>query len=168
MALDQFRLLGSKLEEAGFEQYEISNFSKTNFRSRHNTSYWQGKEYLGIGPSAHSFIIEDKNQVRTWNISNNPQYIKKVNNHDSFEEREILTEKDIFNEFILTRLRTIEGINKLILETILPKKFSTIFYKLLNQFIQEETIEETIDHYKLTMKGKFIADKIISDLFYIH
>lgn len=94
------------LERAGYEHYEISNFAKPGFRSRHNSSYWQGKKYLGLGPSAHSF----NGNERQWNISNNTIYIETINSGIVPFEKETLTDLQKTNEYIMTALRTSEGI----------------------------------------------------------
>ena len=99
-----FKILLKRLPAAGFEQYEISNFAKHGFRSRHNSSYWNGKNYLGIGPSAHSY----NGKFRRWNIANNALYINAVKNNLIYFEEEKLTEIQKLNEFIMTHLRTIE------------------------------------------------------------
>src|SRR6188474_1939990 len=104
---EQFLLLMQWLEDAGYEHYEISNFAKPSFRSRHNSSYWQGKKYLGLGPSAHSFNGES----RQWNISNNNVYIESLAGNKIPFEKEILTQSQKTNEYIMTALRTKEGLD---------------------------------------------------------
>src|SRR6185503_4418719 len=104
---EQFLLLMEWLEEAGYEHYEISNFAKPGFRSKHNSSYWQGKKYLGIGPSAHSF----NGVSRQWNISNNNIYIESLSKKEIPFEKEILTDAQKLNEYIMTSLRTVEGLD---------------------------------------------------------
>lgn len=101
-SVKQFEILIDKAASAGFEQYEISNFARKELYSQHNTSYWQGKKYLGLGPSAHSF----DQQSRRWNTSHVESYIKAIDNGLAFSEEEILSEKDRYNEYILTRIRT--------------------------------------------------------------
>ena len=97
---EQFEVLVSELEKAGIEQYEISNFSKLNAESKHNSNYWKGKHYLGIGPSAHSF----NGVSRSWNISNNRKYIHLIGDNQGASETEILSIEDQFNELILIGL----------------------------------------------------------------
>ena len=104
---EQFLLLMQWLEEAGYEHYEISNFAKPGFCSRHNSSYWQGRKYLGIGPSAHSF----DGSSRQWNVSNNTSYIESISKGIIPFEKEILTPVQKMNEYIMTSLRTSEGLN---------------------------------------------------------
>lgn len=104
---EQFLLLMQWLEEAGYEHYEISNFAKPGFRSKHNSSYWQGKKYLGLGPSAHSF----DGISRQWNISNNNVYIGALSKNEIPFEKEILSDTQKLNEYIMTSLRTVEGLD---------------------------------------------------------
>lgn len=156
---DQFLLLTKKLKQAGFKHYEISNFGLSNYEAVHNSNYWKGKQYLGIGPSAHSF----NGISRRWNISNNPLYIKNFNSENTWYEEEILTEKDRWNELLLTGLRTSYGVDLEQLESIqeLPLSFT-------------EKIKEFYDHNWLTLEnrrivltdtGRLMADHISSELF---
>jgi oxygen-independent coproporphyrinogen-3 oxidase len=103
----QFLLLMKWMEAAGYEHYEISNFAKPGFRSRHNSSYWQGKKYLGLGPSAHSY----DGLSRQWNVSNNNLYIRSLAKNELIFEKENLTTTQMLNEYIMTSLRTMEGID---------------------------------------------------------
>jgi oxygen-independent coproporphyrinogen-3 oxidase len=103
---EQFLLLMQWMEDAGYEHYEISNFAKPGWRSQHNASYWQGRPYLGLGPSAHSF----NGSERKWNVSNNRIYIESINKGIIPAETEILTPVQKLNEYIMTSLRTMEGI----------------------------------------------------------
>ncbi|MEJ7684288.1 MAG: hypothetical protein WKG06_41845 [Segetibacter sp.] len=102
-----FELLMQWMKEAGYEHYEISNFAKPGFRSRHNSSYWQGKSYLGLGPSAHSF----NGTSRQWNVANNALYIQSLLKGLVPFEAEVLTTEQQLNEYIMTSLRTMEGIS---------------------------------------------------------
>src|SRR6185503_6166511 len=104
---EQFLLLMQWLEEAGYEHYEISNFAKPGRRSRHNSSYWQGKKYLGIGPSAHSF----NGYSREWNVANNAIYIDSIEKGRIPYEKETLSDTQQMNEYIMTSLRTMDGLN---------------------------------------------------------
>ena len=105
---DQFEILLSQMKENGYEQYEISNFCVPGFRSKHNSSYWQGKPYWGFGPAAHSF---NGNNLRRWNIANNALYIKSIDKHIIPFEEERLTTVQQMNEYIMISLRTMEGIS---------------------------------------------------------
>ena len=106
------------MREAGYEHYEISNFAKPGFRSRHNSSYWKGDSYIGIGPSAHSY----NGMARKWNISNNALYIQSIKNNLIPFEEEILTGSQRLNEYIMTSLRTMEGLDLGIVQDNFSKK----------------------------------------------
>ena len=121
----QFELLGQNLSDAGFEHYEVSNFAKPGHRAVHNSSYWQGKPYLGVGPSAHSF----KDHIRQWNVSNNPVYIKNLQKGELASETEYLSDKDSFNEAVMIALRTKEGVDMDRFE----EKFGADFFAFLKQ-----------------------------------
>ena len=156
----QFLLLIQWLEEAGYDHYEVSNFSKPGFRSRHNTSYWQGKKYVGLGPSAHSFDGES----RQWNISSNPVYIDSLAKNKVPFEKEILTPVQRINEYIMTSLRTMDGIDLEKLRTGfgLP---SSEFKTKSRKFIESGKMVLRQNRLQLTNKGKLFADGIASDLF---
>lgn len=159
---EQFLLLMQWLENAGYEHYEISNFAKPGFRSRHNSSYWQGKKYLGIGPSAHSFDGIN----RQWNISNNSLYITAITNNSIPAEKETLTSNQQMNEYIMTSLRTMEGINL----NFLKEKFGSEMLEAVllsgKKYIKGNKIKETeTGIWQLTREGKLLADGIASDLF---
>jgi oxygen-independent coproporphyrinogen-3 oxidase len=154
----QFLLLMQWMEEAGYEHYEISNFAKPGFRSQHNSSYWKGKKYLGIGPSAHSF-----NRInRQWNISNNNIYIESINKGIIPFEKEELTTTQKINEYIMTSLRTMEGLNLSIIEETEGFKLRNASKKYI---ISGKMIEEN-NFLKLTKDGKLLADGIAADLFF--
>lgn len=159
---EQFLLLMQWLEEAGYEHYEISNYAKPGFRSRHNSSYWQGKKYLGIGPSAHSFDGVN----RQWNVSNNSIYITSIQNNSVPAEKETLTSNQQLNEYIMTSLRTAEGVDL----NFLKEKFgSEILKEVLlagKKYIAGNKIKEKeTGIWQLTKEGKLLADGIASDLF---
>ncbi len=151
-----------RLEKNNFIHYEISNFGKENFFSKHNSNYWKGKEYIGIGPSAHSF----NGNSRQWNISNNNIYIKNINEKQAdYFELETLTEENRFNEYILTSLRTIWGISNLFLKSNFNTELNNQFSKKINKYIEKELVFFKDDCFKLTTNGKLFADKIASELF---
>lgn len=162
-AQEQFHILVDMLAEQGFVNYEISNFGKPGFFSNNNTAYWLGKKYLGVGPSAHSF--DGKN--RGWNIRNNPTYIKKIDEGILPMEVEALSQSDRYNEAVMTGLRTIWGVS---LEKI-EKEFGLTYLDYLNQQAQkyvEQGLLQLVDGKLLTTKkGKFLADGIASDLFFV-
>jgi oxygen-independent coproporphyrinogen-3 oxidase len=151
-----------RLQKNNFIQYEISNFGKEHFFSKHNSNYWKGSYYLGLGPSAHSF----DGKSRQWNVANNNGYIQKISGNDvGYFEKEILTKNNHFNEYILTSLRTIWGINLNYLNTHFNTDFISILKKEVENHIKNETIILKDNAYILTNKGKLLADKIASDLF---
>ncbi|MGS2725383.1 radical SAM family heme chaperone HemW [Psychroserpens sp. BH13MA-6] len=161
IAQEQFHILVDKLERHNFIHYELSNFGKERFFSRNNSAYWQGKPYLGIGPSAHSF----NGTQRSWNVRNNSKYIRAIENHELPLEMETLTLTDKYNEYIMTGLRTIWGVS---LEKV--KHDFGVSYKdyLLLQaepFITQHLLYIDDEKLKITKKGKFLSDGIASDLF---
>lgn len=154
---EQFLLLMKWLEEAGYEHYEISNFAKPGYRSRHNSSYWQGKKYLGIGPSAHSF----NGTSRQWNISNNQQYIDSIGSGIIAFEKEELSPTQKLNEYIMTSLRTADGLN------LTPLKPAEV-EKLLagsKKYVDANMMKLENNSLRLTKEGKLLADGIAADLF---
>ena len=151
-----------RLEKNKFVHYEISNFGKENYFSNHNSNYWKGIEYIGFGPSAHSF----DGVSRQWNISNNSLYIKNINDkNESYFEKEILSESDQFNEYILTSLRTIWGIDVEVLNNKFSTEIISAFNQKINAYVSKEMITFTNNQYVLTSNGKLFADKIASELF---
>lgn len=162
-AIAQFKLLMEKTKSFGLTQYEVSNFGKKGFYSQHNSNYWKGEEYLGFGPSAHSYY---KNK-RSWNISNNIKYIKAINNEGEYNEEEIIDENTAYNEYVLTRLRTIWGIEKHYLESNFNEAINQHFNKELERYLKTPFLQIENEKITLTQEGIFIADKISSDLFYV-
>lgn len=160
-AQEQFHILIEELDKEGFVHYELSNFGKKGFFSKNNSAYWQGKSYLGIGPSAHSF----DGKQRSWNINNNSKYIKAIQQEELPIERETLSITDQYNEYIMTRLRTIWGLS---LDEVNSK-----FGKHYAQYLEEQSQKFIIKHLlyiedgiiRTTKKGKFLSDGISSDLF---
>lgn len=156
-----FEILISECEKRGFIQYEISNFGKENYFSKHNSSYWLGKEYLGIGPSAHSF----NGDSRQWNISNNTKYIKQINESVLPFEKEYLSNSQKYNDYIMTSLRTIWGINLNLIKTKFGIDAFIHLKKEIIKWIESEDVYLEKENIFLTTKGKFISDSICSDLF---
>jgi oxygen-independent coproporphyrinogen-3 oxidase len=157
----QFEILMEKLNAAGYEHYEISNFAKPGFRSKHNSSYWQGAPYLGLGPSAHSY----NKTSRQWNIANNVLYIKSINeNIVPFEKEELsLTQK--LNEYIMISLRTKEGASLQQIKNLSCEKTTANILHDVEKFIKREWMKKEKDFLMLTQKGKLFADGIAADLF---
>jgi oxygen-independent coproporphyrinogen-3 oxidase len=161
LAENHFRILVDETSKNGFIAYEISNFGKPNFFSKHNTSYWQGKSYLGIGPSAHSY----NKTSRSWNVANNTQYIKSITAKSLPLESEQLSENDRFNEAVMTGLRTIWGVSLSKIETEfgIDKKLELL--ENAQKHILKKLLILEGDTLYITEKGKFLADGIASDLF---
>ena len=151
------------LEEAGYEHYEISNFARPGKRSRHNSAYWQSKKYLGLGPSAHSF----NGKTRQWNIANNSRYIQSLANHESCFEIETLRPVDMLNEYIMTSLRTMEGLDlQHIMRAFGPAR-GNLLEKNAARFIAQEQMKKEDEKLVLTSKGKLFADGIAGELFFV-
>ena len=160
----QFLLMRKILISENFSHYEISSFAKPNFKSNHNSSYWRGEKYLGVGPSAHSY----NGQNRHWNIKNNIKYIKAIDDGSlSFYEEEILTNENKINEQILMGLRTSEGVSKTKLFSMLTKKDQVKIQSKINDFESLNLLFSTEDRFSLTEEGMILCDKITSDLFLV-
>jgi oxygen-independent coproporphyrinogen III oxidase len=157
----QFLLLMQWLREAGYEHYEVSNFAKPGFRSRHNSSYWKGDTYLGLGPSAHSFNgIE-----RQWNVANNQKYVSAIADGASFFEKEVLSERDQLNEHIMISLRTKEGLDVLDVEKKWGKEKADLIEKQLKTYILKNEVHKNDSIYSLSDEGFLKADGIAGSLF---
>lgn len=160
----EFYYLSDFLKDNSFEHYEVSNFAKHGFYSRHNSAYWKYKEYLGIGPSAHSYNGFD---VRSWNVANNQQYIKKLSANLLAKEEEILSPNDQFNEMIMIGLRTIWGVD---LESLKEKFNNSIlehFHNEIKPKLEEGILMTENNYLKIPEKHWFMADGIASDLFIV-
>ena len=155
---EQFLELSHRLKKAGFLHYEISNFGKPGFEAVHNSNYWKGVSYMGVGPSAHSF----NGNTRRWNISNNSKYLKQFASNAYFEE-ELLTLKDQWNEIVMTGLRTTSGVAIEQLTTLFP--LDEAFQLALLSFQKDGMIEFLNNHLSLTDKGRLQADFIASEFF---
>ena len=153
----QFLLLMDWLEKAGYRHYEISNFAKPGKESQHNSSYWKGDHYIGIGPSAHSF----NGVSRQWNVSNNQRYIESIQQGEIPFEIETLTPTQQLNEYIMTALRTDEGI---LLDRLGPLQNQLLVNA--EKFINNGLAVRTEQRIQLTREGKLLADGIAADLFY--
>ncbi|MDO7170884.1 radical SAM family heme chaperone HemW [Mariniflexile sp. AS56] len=170
LAQEQFHILIDKLEASGFVHYELSNFGKPDYFSKNNSAYWQGKPYLGIGPSAHSF----NGNERGWNVRNNSKYIKSIEENKLPIETEILSISDKYNEYIMTGLRTVWGVSlekvaqdfgKTYVDHLLKVSEKHINLGLL--IISNESEDSKKSILTTTKKGKFLADGLASDLFMI-
>lgn len=160
-ARTHFEMLTKAMKENGFEHYEISNFAKAGKYALHNTNYWRGIPYIGFGPGAHSF----SDRKRSWNVSNNQQYIKGININLPITEFEELKDKDLFNEYIMTHLRTKWGCHiQEIIERFGSKRLEHLQNEI-SKYIDQNLIEQKDQLYILTEKGKFFADGITASLF---
>jgi oxygen-independent coproporphyrinogen-3 oxidase len=157
----QFLLLMQWLREAGYEHYEVSNFAKPGFRSRHNSSYWKGTPYLGLGPSAHSFIGTE----RRWNVPNNNVYIKTVGDSTPERETEVLTPLQQLNEAIMITLRTAEGISLEKIQQQWGEAERRRLEKDLSKYINNGMVRLNNQQAQLTDAGMLMADGIAADLF---
>lgn len=158
---DQFIQLMEELQAKGYEQYEISNFAKAESYSKHNSNYWRGVSYLGIGPSAHSFNQE----ARQWNISNNSKYISALARKELPFEEEILTPENKINEYIMTSLRTKWGVDVDFLKTTFASRYFGNLDEQLNDWVKKGKLTSENNCYTLTLAGKLLADHIASELF---
>lgn len=157
--LEQFELVGDVAIDAGFQRYEISNYALPGYEAVHNSNYWTGKAYLGIGPSSHSY----KGNARRWNVSSNHSYLKSIQENKTFWEDEFLSEEDRFNEYLMTGLRTQWGIDIPMMQREYPNHVR-IIERQLNDFLQEGLLEKFGDSIKLSKKGLFLSDHITSEL----
>ncbi len=158
---DQFEMLIKKLSQNEIHQYEISNFSKLNFESKHNSSYWQGKSYLGFGPSAHSF----NGKIRRWNVASNQNYMKALELNEKYFDEEVLTDKNIFNEKIMLGLRTVKGLNINHLSSSSSSSSFGITQIKIEELINQNLAVLTNNNLILTPKGRLQADAIASSFF---
>ena len=157
---DQFLALLEIMEQNGYEQYEISNFARPGFRAVHNSNYWKRIPYIGIGPSAHSYA----KKKRRWNIANNRSYMKAINAKEKWYETEVLDKRAIWNELLLTGLRTSEGVERN--ELTSWDSFTTTDEQQIAQFEELGWLKTSNDRLVLTKKGRLMADHIASSLFH--
>ena len=158
-----FEQLMRWMKVAGYDHYEISNFARQGYKSKHNSSYWQGKNYLGLGPSAHSFNGES----RQWNVANNALYIQSLSDGQVPFEVEILTKDQQLNEYIMTSLRTMEGISLQKITHYFGEDQRKNLLQTAARYIQLRHLIIEADHLKTTSSGKLLADGIAADLFVI-
>jgi oxygen-independent coproporphyrinogen-3 oxidase len=158
---DQFYILKDKLEASGFVHYEFSNFGKEGCFSRNNSAYWEGKSYLGIGPSAHSF----NGKQRGWNVSNNSKYMNTIQQNQLPIEVETLTLTDQYNEYIMTSLRTIWGVSFAKVENDFGTVFRDYLIEQSEVFINQHLLYIEGEHLRVTREGQFLNDGIASELF---
>jgi oxygen-independent coproporphyrinogen-3 oxidase len=162
-SIEQFNILIDEAEKAGFEQYEISNFARNGWYSKHNSAYWTGEKYLGLGPSAHSF----NGDSRRWNVAHVDGYIRGIENNFSWFEEEQLSEKEKFNEYILTRIRTKWGISVHKVSERFGVKYAGFVEKEAAKFIISGKMEKNNGIFTLTRKGLFVSDDLMTDFMII-
>jgi oxygen-independent coproporphyrinogen-3 oxidase len=156
-----FEIVCARLKTMGFEHYEISNFANPGYRSQHNSNYWSGKNYLGLGPSAHSFNTIS----RQWNIANNALYIKSIENGLLNFEIEILTEANRYNEYMMTSLRRMEGFDLDIIAAKFGKRYHQHSIAMIKEMDSKNIFNQKDNQYSLKDEAKFLADGIASDFF---
>jgi oxygen-independent coproporphyrinogen-3 oxidase len=159
-----FDRLTEKLEAAGYLHYEISNFCRPGCFSRHNTAYWTDRNYLGIGPAAHSY----NHHSRQWNIASLPEYIEGIANGRPAIEKEVINNKTRYNEYLMTRLRTMWGIDLVTFLEIFGKKQTNYLLQQATPYLQNGLMEKDENNLRITKKGYFTADGIIRDLMTLH
>jgi len=159
--IGQYQLLKEFTSQRGYLHYEISNFARAGFLSRHNTSYWTGDEYIGIGPSAHSY----NGFSRQWNFSRIEDYIEAMNQGHVFYEKEELSAKQKFNEYLLTGLRTMWGCDSDVIIENFGMPLAAHFLKAVNQFVNTGLIKRQGNTYILTDEGELLSDTITAEMF---
>ena len=163
LSVTLFSTLINRLKEAGYLHYEISNFARPGCFSQHNSSYWTGKRYLGIGPSAHSYNGES----RQWNISSLPLYIKGIDTHAPEIEMEELDIHTRYNDFIITGLRTMWGIQLNDIQTLSGEDKLSYLNQQAKSYLQKGLLLQQNDTLTLSKEGIFISDGIMSDLLWV-
>lgn len=161
---EQFLIAQQFLKESGYNHYEISNWAKPTMEAVHNSSYWEGLPYLGVGPSAHSY---NGLNVRSYNVKNNSLYLKQIFDKKYQPHIEELTVNEQFNEYILIKLRTAKGVYLSELEQKFGYDYSSHFVKCAKPYVEQGLITLNNNVYILTTQGKLLADKITSDCFIV-
>ena len=159
----QYMYINNFLSNENYENYEMNSYAKNGFYSRNNSGYWLRKKYIGIGPSAHSF----DGFTRSWNISNNSEYIKGVRDNKLNIKREVLSKVDIYNEYIMTGLRTIWGVSSVYISKNFGKNFYEHFINRSQSYLKSNHLVKNGDLYTVSKKGKFLTDGIAAELFLI-
>lgn len=162
--LKMYETLIDRLTAAGYEHYEISNFARPGFRSRHNSSYWDGTPYLGLGAAAHSYDIDS----RWWNISDVREYIRRIQQGESpIEEKEILSKTTRYDDAVMTALRTSRGLYLKDVETSFGQELKEYLMTNALPHLREGRLTMENDYLRLTRKGLFVSDSVMSDLMYV-
>ena len=164
LVFEQHEFMCNKMSKHEYVNYELSSFAKKGYFSRNNSAYWLRKKYIGIGPSAHSF----DGTYRSWNVSNNNLYIKNITNNKMFSEREKLSIIDKYNEYVMTGLRTTWGISLTYLENNFGLFYKKHFENRIIKYANSSLVVNKDNIFTTTIKGKFLADGIASELFLIN
>lgn len=162
LAFEHYQILVKETAQHNFIQYELSNFGKDGYFSKHNMSYWMGKSYLGIGPSAHSF----NGSSRSWNIANNPKYIKSLIQKELPITTEILTLTNQFNEYLMTGLRTVFGVSLSEIELRFGLNYKNHLLNQVEKQLHLKQVEIKNNTIYITSEGRFLTDSILTDLFF--
>ncbi|MDR3704503.1 MAG: radical SAM family heme chaperone HemW [Paludibacteraceae bacterium] len=162
-SIEMYKTLVNKLETNGFFQYEISNFAREGYESKHNSSYWRGKKYLGVGPSAHSY----NGTTRKWNVASLKEYIQKINEDATAYELETLSDNDLYNEFIITGLRTKKGVSLQTLQEKFGGKMLDYCVENAAKYIINKCLYIENDYLKFTTEGVILSNGIMSDLLFV-
>ncbi|PZD76501.1 radical SAM family heme chaperone HemW [Mesonia sp. K7] len=160
---EHYDILQEKMIDAGFVNYEFSNFGKEGFYSQNNLAYWFGKPYLGIGPSAHSFVYPK----RSWNVANNTRYLKALSENKLPQESETLSVTDSYNEYVMTRFRTIWGVNFTEIKEKFGEKYSSHFLESVKNFLEKGVLIENAGNFVIAQESKFLSDGIAAELFFV-
>lgn len=163
LSFEHHKILIEKTALAGYDNYEFSNFGKPGYYSRNNSAYWEGKPYLGIGPSAHSY----DGKTRSWNVENNIKYIKAIQNGTLPSEAEYLSERDRYNEYVMTRLRTPTGISLDFIEEEFGEEYLKYLFSQAKPALENENLVIENGFLKVSKKGKFLTDGLAGDLFWV-
>ncbi len=161
---EQFEILSALCTERGYEHYEISNLALPGWRSSHNGNYWKGVKYLGLGPSAHSF---DGRNLRRWNVANNAKYVKALRSGENYFESERLSTEDRINEYLMTGLRTEAGCDLDWIEGEFGLQLRQQLIKAASPYLETGKLMVKKNALKLSLQGKLVSDRIISDLFIV-
>jgi oxygen-independent coproporphyrinogen-3 oxidase len=158
---ERFNMLMELTSMSGYHHYEISNFALPGFESKHNSAYWEGSAYIGLGPSAHSYDGEK----RKWNIANNIKYIESISKHILPLEEETLSQNDKLNEYTMTSIRRSKGIEKNKLIQLGGESRLNEIQKMIQPYLESKKVMEDEKGWRLTNEGKFFADGIAASLF---
>ncbi len=156
LVIELFNSEREQLTAAGFEHYEISNYAQKGLRSKHNSSYWAAVPYLGLGSGAHSY----NGVSRSWNVADTKQYCEALRTEKFVSEQEVLTEIDIYNEYVMVALRTVEGVDV----AKISSKFVTHFLQAIAPFVERQIVKNEQNRYALTAQGVMLSDAVIRDL----